>query len=68
MTDSSDDEVPAGFSQRTKKGILASDEGKEQFAAILKRQMQGLLMKFWSTWVDEARIFPPPWLSSSDSD
>ena len=37
-------------------------------AAILKQRSHRLLMASWKIWVDEAAIFPPPLVSSSDSD
>ena len=72
-----DDKIPGGCIKR-------ADDHKEQFmlawpfvsswilqnfqAAILKRRNRRLLIKWWSIWVDEAAIFLPPLVSSSDSD
>ena len=37
-------------------------------AAILKRNSRRVLSYCWHLWVEEAAIFPPPLVSSSDSD
>ena len=37
-------------------------------ALFLKRQSRRRLTSCWKTWVDEAAIFPPPLVSSSESD
>ena len=37
-------------------------------AAILKHNSRRVLSCCWQVWVEEAAIFPPPLVSSSDSD
>ena len=62
------------------KGILARDEIKEQFmrawpivSSWLKEQfmrkcVMAIMRKWWSIWVDAARIYPPPLMDSSDEE
>ena len=45
--------------------IVSSWIFKNFEAAILKPRMRGLLMQWWSIWVDV--VYPPPLVSSSDS-
>ena len=65
------------------KGILACNEGKELFMRVWpivsswrKEQFmrkcvmakEQFMRKWWSIWVDAARIYPPPLVDSSDEE
>ena len=62
------------------KGILACNEGKELFMRVwpivsswrkeqfMRKCVMAIMRKWWSIWVDAARIYPPPLMDSSDEE